>query len=131
MKEVIITLIILIICWIICNYLVKKYLLTYQEVNEVIENTIKTRKIIFFDIIFLLFANFMKVNFITWIGMIYYFCISFLMLGVLFLSILEILMPGTDNKRNKDLWRLFLVNMINISTKFLIAVVLVNFVYIK
>ena len=131
MEEFIVTILILFSCWLVCNYLVKKYLLIYGEINEVIKITVKTRKTIFFDIIFFIFLYFMRVNFLTWVGMMYYIVISVLMYGVLFLSVLEIFKPGSGNKSNKDLWRIFLVNIINLSTKFFTAIVLVNFVYIK
>jgi len=119
----------LIIAWLFCNYLVKKFLKEYDEINTLIETTVKTRKTIFFNFIILLITSIIQIRIITWIALMYYAGISILMFCSLFLSLLEIFMPDTDNRFNKELWRLFGVNTLNLLMSFLIAYILANVIY--
>lgn len=119
----------LIIAWLFCNYLVKKFLKEYDEINTLIETTVKTRKTIFFNFIILLITSIIRIRVITWIALMYYAGISILMFCSLFLSLLEIFMPDTDNRFNKELWRLFGVNTLNLLTSFLIAYILADVIY--
>lgn len=119
----------LIIAWLFCNYLVKKFLKEYDEINTLIETTVKTRKTIFFNFIILLITSIIRIKIITWIALMYYAGISILMFCSLFLSLLEIFMPDTDNRFNKELWRLFGVNTLNLLMSFLIAYILANVIY--
>ncbi len=119
----------LIIAWLFCNYLVKKFLKEYDEINTLIETTVKTRKTIFFNFIILLITSVIRIRIITWIALMYYAGISILMFCSLFLSLLEIFMPDTDNRFNKELWRLFGVNTLNLLISFLIAYILANVIY--
>lgn len=124
-----ITFILLVIAWIFCNYLLKKYLIKYGEINTLIDTTIKTRKTIFFDFIVLLFTSIMRIRIITWIALMYFGGISILLFCALFLSLFEIFMPDTDNVHNKELWGLFCINTINLLTSFLTAYTLANVIY--
>lgn len=119
----------LIIAWLFCNYLVKKFLKEYDEINTLIETTVKTRKTIFFNFIILLITSIIRIRVITWIALMYYAGISILMFCSLFLSLLEIFMPDTDNRFNKELWRLFGVNTLNLLMSFLMAYILADVIY--
>jgi hypothetical protein len=119
----------LIITWLFCNYLVKKFLKEYDEINTLIETTVKTRKTIFFNFIILLLTSIIRIRVITWIALMYYAGISILMFCSLFLSLLEIFMPDTDNRFNKELWRLFGVNTLNLLMSFLMAYILADVIY--
>jgi hypothetical protein len=121
--------IILILAWIFCNYLVKKFLVDYEEMNKVVETTVKTRKAIFLSFIILLITSIVRIRIITWIALIYYIGISIMLFCALFLSLFEIFMPDTDNRFNKELWRLFGVNTINLLHNALMAYILANVVY--
>lgn len=121
--------IILILAWIFCNYLVKKFLADYEEMNKIVETTVKTRKAIFLSFIILLITSIVRIRIITWIALIYYIGISIMLFCALFLSLFEIFMPDTDNRHSKELWRLFGVNTINLLHNALMAYILANVVY--
>ena len=121
--------IILIVTWLFCNYMVKKLLIRYMDINELVEATVKTRKTIFFAFIVLVITSIIRIRIITWIALIYYEIIFILMGGSLFLSILEIFMPNTDNRFNKELWILPGINTTNFIIHFLMAYILSNVVY--
>lgn len=121
--------ILLILAWLFCNYLVKKYLVDYEDINKVVETTVKTRKTIFFSFIILLITSIIRIRVITWIAFIYYMGLSIMLFCALFLSLFEIFMPDSDNRHSKELWRLFGVNTINLLHHALIAYILSNVVY--
>ncbi len=121
--------IILIFAWIFCNYLVKRFLDDYEEMNKIIETTVKTRKAIFISFIILLITSLVRIRIITWIALIYYIGISIMLFCALFLSLFKIFMPDTDNRHSKELWRLFGVNTINLLHNALMAYILANVVY--
>ena len=121
--------IILIFAWIFCNYLVKRFLADYEEMNKIVETTVKTRKAIFISFIILLITSIVRIRIITWIALIYYIGISIMLFCALFLSLFEIFMPDTDNRHSKELWRLFGVNTINLLHNALMAYILANVVY--
>ncbi len=124
-----IALIILAITWLFCNYLVKRLIIKYEESNDLIDTCVKTRKTIFFEIIALILTSFFRIRIITWITMLYYMVIFILMIGSQFLSLVEIFMPDTGNRFNKDLWILFGVNTLNMLTHLFTAYILVNIIY--
>ena len=75
--EKVLLIVLFFIFWCICNYIVKYFLNNNAEDSFVI-SAVRYRKTIMFSILALVFFIFFDINFLTWIGIIYYIIISIL-----------------------------------------------------
>lgn len=107
--EIIIYILIVFIFWIICNFIVREILNINPLAEEFIISAVKYRKTIMFDIIALIFFIIFDVNFLIWLGIIYYVIISILEGIMLVISIITNLDYYLKEKIfEKELWLLVL-----------------------
>lgn len=112
--NLIIILIILFAFWCMCNYITILFVNKYGESNEVSISAYKYRKNIMFDILALIFFFIFDINFIKWIGIIYYVIISIIEGILLVVSIITGLDEDIKNKKvDRVLWSLVLVKLLN------------------
>lgn len=112
--EIIVYILIFFIFWIICNYIVERMLQDSSLVEEYIISAVKYRKAIMFDIIALIFFIIFNVNFLLWLGIIYYVIISILEGIMLIISIITNLDYYLKERIfEKELWILVLAKTLN------------------
>lgn len=105
--------ILFLIFWCICNYIVKKFLDDNMQ-EEFVVSAVKYRKTIMFNILALIFLIFMDIDFLTWIGIIYYVIISILEGIMLVISIITNLDYYIKEKIfETHMWLLVLVKTLN------------------
>lgn len=105
--------ILFLIFWCICNYIVKKFL-DYNIQEEFMVSAVKYRKTIMFNILALIFLIFMDIDFLTWIGIVYYIIISILEGIMLAISIITNLDYYIKEKIfETHMWLLVLVKTLN------------------
>ena len=94
----------------------------YNELNEFVMSCVKYRKTIMFDIILMIVFYIFNINFITWIGIVYYIIISIaegILTVIAFISGIDDDING--KKLDKEAWALFIPKMLNeISSVFMI-----------
>ncbi len=114
MEIIITSIIILFIFWYICNNILEKALEQYNELNEYTIALVKYRKTIMFDIIALIFFFIFDINFLLWIGIVYYIIISILEGILLVISLITGLDEDIKTKQiDKDLWLIFTSKLLN------------------
>lgn len=114
MELFILMIIILFIFWLICNYILKRFLVRYQDLNDYTVSALKYRRTIMFDILALIFIFIFNFKFIKWIAIAYYIIIAILE-GIL---LIIAFITGIDNDiKNRqidtDLWVLLLSKFLN------------------
>lgn len=102
------------IFWIICNCIVERMSRDGFLSEEFIISAMKYRNAIMFDIIALIFFIIFNVNFLLWLGIIYYVIISILEGIMLVISIITNLDYYLKEKIfEKELWILILAKVLN------------------
>ena len=112
--EMIVYILIFFIFWIICNCIVERMSRDDSLSEEFITSAIKYRNAIMFDIIVLIFFIIFDVNFLLWLGIIYYVIISILEGIMLVISIITNLDYYLKERIfEKELWILVLAKTLN------------------
>ena len=112
--EMIVYILIFLFFWIICNCIVKRMLQDGSLAEEFIISAMKYRNAIMFDIIALIFFIIFDVNFLLWLGIIYYVIISILEGIMLVISIITNLDYYLKERIfEKELWILVLAKTLN------------------
>lgn len=112
--EVIIYIVIYFIFWFICNYIAQIFLQDDSLSEEFLISAVKYRKTIMFNIFGLIFFMIFDINFLLWIGIIYYVIISILEGIMLVISIITNLDYYLKEKIfEKELWYLVLAKTLN------------------
>ena len=126
--RMIICILIFFIFWIICNCIVKRMLQDGSLSEEFIISAVKYRKTIMFDIIALIFFIIFNVNFLLWLGIIYYVIISILEGIMLVISVITNLDYYLKEKMfEKELWYLVLAKTLNEITSISMIFILSSF----
>lgn len=113
MELFILMIIVLFIFWLICNYILKKLLAKYQDLNDYTISILKGRKILMFDIIVLIFLFIFNFSFIKWIAIAYYIIIAIIEGIFLIMEFITGIDYDIKNKQiDTDLWLLFLSNLL-------------------
>lgn len=112
--EMIVYILIFFIFWIICNCIVERMSRDDSLSEEFIISAIKYRNAIMFDIVVLIFFIIFDVNFLLWLGIIYYVIISILEGIMLVISIITNLDYYLKERIfEKELWILVLAKTLN------------------
>lgn len=74
--NLLIFILIMFLCWIICNIILRKIFMNWKEHNAIVESALNYRKNIMFDMIVLLFLYSIDFNFLTWGGIVFYFIVA-------------------------------------------------------
>ena len=111
---IIVYILIFFIFWVICNCIAERISHNSSLSEEFIISAIKYKKAIMFDIIALIFFIIVDVNFLLWLGIIYYVIISILEGIMLVISIITNLdYYFKERIFEKELWTLVLAKTLN------------------
>lgn len=112
--RMIVYILIFFIFWIICNYIIEKMSRDGSLSEEFIISAVKYRKTIMFDIIALLFFIIFDINFLLWLGIIYYVIIAILEGIMLVISVITNLDYYMKEKIfEKEMWLIVLAKTLN------------------
>ena len=112
------------IFWCVCNYIVK-YFFNNNANDDFVMSAVKYRKTIMFFILALVFFIFFNINFLTWIGIIYYIIISILEGIMLVISLITNLDYYIKEKIfETKMWLLVLMKTLNEVSSILMVIIL-------
>lgn len=113
-KSVIVFIAILFCLWLICNFLLKKIIYQYNEVNDFVKSALTYRKTIMFDIFTLLFLYILNINLFKYIAIVYYIVIILTETILITIAIVSgIKDKSRDSLANKSLWILTISKILN------------------
>lgn len=122
--EKILLIILFFIFWCICNYIVKIFL-NNNLTDDFVLSAVKYRKTLMFNILALIFFTLFNINFLIWIGIIYYIIVSILEGIILIISIITNLDYYIKEKVfETHMWLLILVKMLNEITHIIMLITL-------
>ena len=127
MEKIILPIIILFILWLINNTILRTALKKYQELNDYTTPLLKNRKTIMFDIILLIFFIVFDINFLLWIGIIYFIIISIVLGLLLIISLITGIDSDLKNRTvDKDVWTMFFSNCLNVISSIIMIFTLLS-----
>lgn len=122
--EKILLIILFFIFWFIWNYTVKIFL-SNNLTDDFVLSAIKYRKTLMFNILTLIFFMLFDINFLTWIGIVYYIIISILEGVMLVISVITNLDYYIKKKEfETHMWLLVLAKTLNEITHIIMTITL-------
>lgn len=125
MQQIIFSIILLLIFWLITNYIFNKY----KTLNDFSITILKSRKTIMFNMIVLVFFILFNIKILVWIAIIYYIIIGILSGILLIISFITGLDENIKNKNiDTDFWNMCIVNFLNEFSNIIMIFTLISLV---
>ena len=130
MMEFIISIVLLFILWLICNYILKILLNKYLELNDYTIAALEYRKTIMFDIFVLIFIFIFNFKIIRYIAVLYYVIIVLIEGILIIIATVSGLEDDIKNKKiEKNLWLLLSSKFLNEIASIIMILALFNLNY--